>query len=400
MILANRSWFALIPLLLFIWIAHFFVDSMLGIWHVYKSMAEIDLGMAGMIVAVGAFIGEGSQLLFGSFSDRGYRKMLMICGLVGVAASAFLAYSTSYIVLFVLYLVTCIGSGSFHPASASLVSTLNPARRGLLMTIYASGGYLGLAGSQLIFTNTHSLLDGNTLIMAIPALVLAAGLLFIRLPSAPQSIPVNRPKFFDLFKFFKKSHFRSLYFSQVANQSILWGTIFILPDVLKEFGFSEAICYGGGHFFYILGGACMMIPAGFLADRYSARIVMIAAGLISLSAFYGLIFFGNLSVTLTLAMLFTLGATLSLMNPIGVALGTRYEPQQSGAVSAFLMGLVWCVSESIGPGSVGLMSGLFEDYAPVKALAILGSLFIVQIAATVRLPKEEAVAEQPLLQKT
>lgn len=397
MTLANRSWFVLVPLLLLIWFAHFFVDSMLGIWHVYKSMAGLDLGKAGIIVAVGAFIGEGAQLLFGSFSDRGYRKALMVLGVCGVVSSTFLAYTSNYAVLFILYLLTCIGSGAFHPASASLVSTLNPSRRGLLLAIYASGGYLGLAGSQLIFTQAHTLFDGNTAVMAIPAILIVGFFLFTRLPTPQNDPAVSRPpvKFSNLFKLFKKPHFCSLYFSQVANQSILWGTIFILPDVLKEFGFAESIYYGGGHLFFILGGACMLIPAGYLADRYSAKLVMTVAGVISFVAFYGLILTGNISLSMTLAMLFVLGSTLSLMNPIGIALGTRYEPHQSGTVSAFLMGLVWCVSEAVGPGSVGMMSNLFSDYAPVKALAVLGGLFVLQIYATARLPQEE----QAVLQK-
>lgn len=138
----------------------------------------------------------------------------------------------------------------------------------------------------------------------------------------------------------------------------------------------------------------MMVPAGYFADKYSARQVMLYAGMISAAAFYFIIYFGGLSMTVVLLCLFLLGASLALVNPVGVALGMRLEPLRTGAVSAMLMGLVWCVSEAVGPGSVGLMSNYFEDYAPVKALAVLGSLFIVQIYATICLPKTvPAVAE-------
>lgn len=82
MSVAPMRWLALISLLILMWVAHFFVDTMLGIWPVFKSLAQIDLAKAGLIVAVGALIGEGSQLIFGSFSDRGYRKILIIGGLI------------------------------------------------------------------------------------------------------------------------------------------------------------------------------------------------------------------------------------------------------------------------------------------------------------------------------
>jgi FSR family fosmidomycin resistance protein-like MFS transporter len=382
------------PLLILIGLAHFLVDTMLGIWPIYKSLAHIDIAKAGLIVAVGAFIGEGSQLLFGSLSDRGYRKVLIIAGLMIAMASSFLVYSTDYMVLFGLYLLTCIGSGCFHPCAASLMSSLVPARRGLLMTIFAAGGNLGLATSQLTFTHVSTFFSGHTYLLALPAIALACVLACYSFPQInQQGASSHRASLKDFISFFKTPSLRALYFSQLANQSILWGTIFILPDTLKVLGHTDWICYGGGHFCFILGAACMMVPGGYLADLYSARQVMLYGGLISSVTFYFILFSGGISLTIVLIALFILGATLALMNPLAVSLGTRLEPTRTGAISAFLMGLVWCLSEALGPGGVGVMSTLFDDYAPVKALAILGSLFLVQIYATICLPKEVRVVE-------
>lgn len=391
--ISMASWPRLLPLLFLIGLAHFLVDTMLGIWPIYKSLAQLDIAKAGLIVAVGAFIGEGSQLLFGAFSDRGYRKPLIIAGLMIATASSFLVYSSDYLLLFCLYLLTCIGSGCFHPCAASLMSSLVPARRSLIMTIFAAGGSLGLATSQLTFTNVHALFDGHTYLLALPALGLAVVLACYSFPQVTQTKTTHHASMKDFISFFKNPSLRALYFSQVANQSILWGTIFILPDVLKTLGHTEWICYGGGHFCFILGAACMMVPGGYLADLYSARQVMLYGGLISSVMFYFILFSGGISVAIVLGALFILGATLALMNPLAVSLGTRLEPTRSGAVSAFLMGLVWCLSEALGPGGVGVMSTLFDDYASVKALAVLGTLFLIQIYATLCLPKEVPALE-------
>lgn len=386
-----------IPLLIFIGLAHFLVDTMLGIWPIYKSMAQLDMARAGLIVATGAFIGEGSQLLFGSFSDKGYRKLLIVAGLIIAMASSFLAYSSDYLILFALYLMTCIGSGCFHPCAASLVGNLIPWRRSLLMAIFAAGGSLGLATSQLTFMHVYTWFEGQTYLLALPALGLAVLLACYRFPQAAdqaQNKSVgHKASFKDFAEFFKNPSLRALYFSQVANQSILWGTIFILPDTLKVLGHTDWICYGGGHFYFILGAACMMIPGGYLADLYSTRQVMLCGGIISCVTFYLILFSGGISIALVLAALFVLGATLALMNPLAVSLGNRLEPSRSGAVSAFLMGLVWCLSEALGPGGVGVMSTLFDDYAPVKALAVLGMLFLIQIYGTICLPKTVPVVE-------
>ncbi len=380
----------LIPLLFLTWCGHFLVDVMIGIWPVYKSLAQIDLAQAGLVVAGGAFIGEGSQLFFGSLSDKGYRHLCIIFGILMAAASVFLAYTMTIGILFILYMTTCIGSGCFHPSASSLVNTMIPSKRGILMTIFASGGSLGLASSQIIFTQAHHAFDGKTIWLAAPLVVLAIILLFFRPSKANNGMPLsgNKAKLSDCFSFFKNSTLRSLYLSQVANQSLYWGIIFILPDVLKTLGHADWISYGGGHFCFILGGALMMVPSGFLADRYSPRLLMLILGIIGVICFYMIILFGGVSMLLTLPVLFILGACLAVMNPVAVSFGVRLVPDSPGAISAFLMGLVWCVSEALGPGGVGLMTKMFTDYAPVKALAILGLFFLVQIYHTLLLPKE------------
>lgn len=380
-----------IPLLFLVWCGHFLVDVMIGVWPVYKSLAQIDLAQAGMIVAGGAFIGEGSQLLFGSLSDKGYRHICIVFGMLLAAASIFLAYTNLIGVMFILYLLTCIGSGCFHPSGASLANSLMPGKRNLVMTIFASGGSLGLASSQLLYTHTHTFFEGHTAWLGIPILLMAV-LLFLSWPIQQRiqqsQSTAQKPKLKDCLSFFKNKTMRSLYLSQVANQSLLWGTIFILPDALKSLGHPDWIAYGFGHFCFILGGALMMVPGGYLADKYSGRSMMLTMGIVSCLMFYTILMFGGISMYVVLPALFMLGASLAVLNPVAVACGIKTIPDRPGAVSAFLMGLVWCVSEALGPGGVGIMSKLFTDYAPVKALALLGLLFLVQIYNTMALPKE------------
>lgn len=379
--------------LLLLWCAHFLVDMMIGIWPVYKSFIQIDLARAGLIVAVGALIGEGSQLFFGALSDRGHYQKILIFGILIATSSALLPYSSSEWGFFGLYLLTCIGSGAFHPTAASLTSSLLPERRGLFMTIFVSGGSLGMAFSQIIFMQVYLSLKGHTIWLIIPTLILSVWMFLYAFPrTVPLSPTAKKTAFKDAFVFFKRKELRLLYIATLANQSILWGLIFILPDVLKTLGHTNWICYGGGHLCFVLGGSLMMIPGGYLADKYSARQVMLYTSTAAFIAFYIFIFWGGISIILTLITLFVLGAGLYTMQPLAIALGTRLEPNQPGLVSAFLMGMVWCLSEAIGPGGVGVMSHFFEDHAPVKALAILGSGFLINLAATYYLSQKENLA--------
>ena len=99
--------------LLLLWIGHFLVDFMIGVFSVYKTMVGLDLAMAGMIAFLGALIGEGSQALFGSLSDRGRRGPLVALGLVLTCGSVMMAYTQNYLFIFPLILLTYLGSASF-----------------------------------------------------------------------------------------------------------------------------------------------------------------------------------------------------------------------------------------------------------------------------------------------
>lgn len=382
--------------ILFIWLSHFLVDIMIGIWPVYKTMAELDIAIAGIIAGASAFAGEGMQALFGTLSDRGYRKMLIIGGLLATTAGSLLAYTDNYWLLFFLFLIVCMGSGAFHPCAASLVGELSEKRKGLLITIFASGGSLGMASSQLIFTNSFYFFEGSTIVLAVPAFCLVSFMLVCGLAN-PSRINSGKKRQFGLKtfrEFMRNKDLSRLYITQVCNQSILWGTIFLLPDVLKTREYDSWVYLGGGHLFFILGGALMMVPGGLLADRYSCKSVILTATAVGCLAYYCLLFFPRMETHFLLPLLMTMGGALVLINPVAIALGNRLVPENPGAVSALLMGLVWCVAEGIGQAGGGLLTKLFDDDAPAKALGIIGILFYVTFVVGLKLPREIPVPDK------
>jgi len=373
-----------------LWFGHFSVDFMLGIWPVYKTLAGLDLALCGLIIGICAFIGEGLQAYFGTLSDRGYRTHLILGGVLLSTASAFLAYSDSYVVLFFLLLLTLIGSGAFHPCAASLVNSLMPKRQGLLMSVFQSGGGAGLAVSQLIFFYAFYSLDGHTFVLAIP-IVLFVGLLIINkwvLSAYDIPTPKKKASLMDYADLFKHRELRLLYISQVCNQSLMWGTLFLLPDILLSRGYDTWICFGGGHFAYVAGMTLLLTPIGYLADKYSFKTVVICALGTCIFSLYAFLLLPMLSTGMLLSLLFIFGASLGSITPLNVVYGNRLVPNRSGVVSAFLMGLVWCVSEGLGQFGGGMLTKFFVDDAPAHALGCLGILFLVGLTAYLRLPKE------------
>ncbi len=391
--------FVVIRTLIFLALAHFLVDFMIGIWAIYKTLAHLDLFIAGIISGVGAFLGEGMQIFFGPLSDRGWRKHLICGGLLIAAASVFLAYYTHYWMLLALYVTTCLGSGAFHPSAVSLAGALTANRKALMITIFAAGGSFGFACSQMVFTHLHAKLNGNTALLIAPTILLTLTLIFYGLKGIQNFAPVRSMKEINLkalFGMFKKRNLRLLYIAQVCNQTIFWGTIFFLPDTLMCKGYDTWICHGGGHLFLVLGGAVMMIPSGYLSDRFSPKSVLIVATIGAIITFYMFLLLPTLDNITFIALIFTLGAFLTTVNPVIIAFGNQLEPQSPGMVSAFLMGMAWCVSEGLGQSGGGFITKFFDEHAPVYTLCILGIFYVIGFIATILLPgsKKENVEAQ------
>jgi FSR family fosmidomycin resistance protein-like MFS transporter len=374
-----------------LWLGHFLVDYMIGVWAIYKTLAGLDIAIAGMIAAASAFAGEGMQLVFGGLSDRGYRKILIALGVMLTTCSTLMGYTQDYAVLFLLFLLTCMGSGAFHPSAAGLVGKLSEKRKGLFMTIFQSGGAFGLATSQLIFVSLYTYLNGNTFFLAVPSFCLVAAVLFFGLGEQPVTAPAG--KLIDLrvfMGFFKNRDLRNLYITQMLNQSLSWGIIFLLPDLLLYRQYPEWLTFGGGHLCYILGSAFMIVPCGWLADKVGAKRMIFYAQLIACLLFYFFLSNTFLPPVFLCVLLCLLGASQGVVAPIVLVMGTQLVPSRPGMISAFLMGLVWCIAEGIGQGGGGLMTKLFAENATAKSLAILGVLPLIGLWVVSRLPQNES----------
>lgn len=384
-----------IPLIL-LWCAHFLVDFMLGVWSVFKTMSFFDLGIAGMIAAFAATVGEGSQLIFGSLSDQGHYKRLIVFGVFLALGNILLPFASTYFLVLILYTTTCIGSGAFHPCAAAYIGGLTDRQKGLFISIFASGGAFGLAISQMVFSKTYTYFEGNTLLLALPTLALVLILIaFGYLKRGQKAAGASHTKIGIkvIRSYFQDRSLKMLFILQVCNQIVFWGSIFMLPDVLVSRGYDADIAFGGGHMAFIIGSAFTMIPSGYLADRFSPRNVIFASSALGMLFYFAYLLIPDLPPVYLLTLLLLTGSTIGVVQPLAVALGNDLGRNNPGLVSAFTMGLVWCVSESIGPAGTGLVSKLFLEDAPAKSLLVFGSLFPVMLYAASQLPVTQKQTE-------
>lgn len=363
--------------LLVIWFCHLSVDFFTGIWPAYKTLAGLDLTKAGLILGVSGFLGDGSQLFFGALADRALRKKLVALGLILACFASFLSFSSDYFILFLLMLGVYLGSGIFHPAAAGIVQNLVPSRKSFTIAVFASGGALGLSLSQLFYSYLYTTSSFHSLLLIFLPFT---ALFFLKGGSYPENLEPKKPfAIRNLIKPFKegrnKKAFTFLYFAQLCQQSVTYGFIFFLPDILRCQGQNPLICYGLGHCMLIIGSGVMLIPMGILADYLGQKRVLILLGTFSTFFFYLFLFKGQEANIGVVLILFFLGATIGSFNPIGVSLGNRLITNRASSVSAILMGGVWCFSHVIGSGIGGLMTKLFSENEVIYAMAVLGLLY-------------------------
>lgn len=358
-----------------IWLGHLALDFMLGIWPIYKTLVTLDLIVAGLIASVSMFIGEGLQLYFGILSDRGYQRYLIALGLSLVAAVPFLSYVEEEWQLFFLVLCSYVGSGAFHPAASSLIALSSTTYKSVLIALFLCGGTVGAALSQMTYVKVYTLLEGQTVYLVIPLVLLILCCLGYSFPKGQttqrqvltlsQTMRLIKPSLFEL---------ALLYMIALCFQLVTISFSFLLPDVLRVKGYEDWICLGGGFFYFVIGAALASIPLGLCVDRFGYKRILGSIILGAIGFLFLFLQFEPLSFFPMMTLLILLGGTLGVIVPVVVAGGNSLVPSEtSGVVSGLYMGGVSCLA-GFGPLLSSLIASYFTEMAPVRALQVISGL--------------------------
>jgi FSR family fosmidomycin resistance protein-like MFS transporter len=393
-IMDRRAVFSIVLICL----GHFVIDFMNGIWPVYKAMANMDLALAGLVMGIGVFFGEILELFSGILNDRGHGRKLILLSFSITSAAVFYPYVNCTLGYLALFMITYSASGLFHPVGGSLMSSISPKNRGLMVTLFAVSGTFGLAISQISYMYVCKFFSGHTEYLAIPAVLLfvAAHCFFDSKYSTPQNTNKEHASrsMKGFFILLKHQGIRTLYLMMVFNQLLLWAFIFLLPNILKERQYVDWISFGLGHFFFAIGAVVMMIPGGYLSDKYSEKKVIFVATVLSLVFLNCFIFLPQLSSDVLLGLLFSFGSTIFLIHPVAIAQGVRLLPQASGMISALMMGMVWVIAESLGPFISGVVAHLFAEGAATSALLFTSIFLWISLVFAWHLPGPLPIAKE------
>ncbi|MGE5195728.1 MAG: MFS transporter [Anaerolineae bacterium] len=361
--------------LFLLWISHFFIDFFTGIWPIYKTVAKIDIAKAGLILGVAGFIGEILQPVFGYLSDQGHRKNMLIIGLALCAPMLCISYSDHLLSSFFILLSMMIGSAAFHPAAVGMVPTLVTENKARNLLFFNSGGAVGFGLSQIIFLFFFFRFDRDLFMLL---LFPGAWILVLFLHQFPTQAPPSTSSlkgFLQPFLFYRKS-LSLLYFSQVVYQGMRATFLFFLPEVLQARCSNQWVSHGGGFFFFVLGTAVAMMPAGHLSDKYGLKRVLLIVVSHTICLFCFLLLSKQLAIGECLFLLTLLGALFGVINPLTISWGHSLVPQSPSTVSGLLMGLAWCVG-NLTPACAGFLHAHFAGGNDRMVLSIMATFLII-----------------------
>ena len=363
--------------LLLLWSSHLLLDFFTGIWPIYKTIAGIDLATAGLIAGFAGLFGELLQMVFGYFSDRGFRKKVIVLGLTFASSILWITFTDNALLCFLIMLLLMVGSGSYHPAAVGAAGMLSKEKKGRHILLFASGGALGLAVSQLAFTKSLETFGGNATIFFIPVAILLFFLACYPIEEQANNQTLSLRVFFQPLMRAKRP-LLLLYLAQVCNYSMLMAFMFLLPDLMFAKGCHSWLCKGGGHLCFVIGGALLMVPAGILSDRYGPKPILLSILFFSLLFLYSFLSQTEFSLGKTMFFLLTIGGFMGTVTPVIVSWGNKLVPESPSTVSALMMGFAWCLA-NFGATWAGLIAGnaTASDEPISLTLTILGSLLVI-----------------------
>lgn len=373
-------------------LCHVFVDFFLGIWPLYKTMAQIDIAEAGFIAGLAGFIGEIMQLGFGYFCDRGHRKRILIFGVIMASSITWITFISHSFLIFGLMLALMIGSGSFHPAAVGTIGGLSPNFKGRLILWFTAFGGIGMAVSQVIFSK---LVDssGHAAWLLLPLALLFFVLLTHKMPEINTGAKLNIKDIATQLSAHRKP-LSLLYFSQVTSYAVNLTLFFMLPDILKMKEGHTWLLYGGGHMCVVFGSIISMILVGFLCHKWGFRRIIVSSLFSSFILIAIFLFAPATSLALTSILLILLGGFLCVVNPMIVAWGNHLAPHSPSTISALLMGFAWCFS-NLGPILAGIMARSFKTVPFINSMAMISLLLLTSMFLVSFIPAK-AAAKEPI----
>ena len=353
-----------------------------------------DLGASGLYIGFifGAFSLSRSFFLpwFGRLSDVKGRKPFIVPGFLGYALiSIAFIYSNSVNTLIVIRFFHGIASAMLMPVIQAYIGDITPkGREGVTMGLFNMSLFLGLSVGPLIggFIKDQFGLQASFLCMALLALIGFFLSLILLPPTASERSMGYRNHPFSWKLLLYDWHVIGLFvfrFAHVVCVGIIWGFVPLYAD--QKFAASSSVI----GILIMLGvfiSGLIHFPMGYLADKFSKKLMVIAGGMLVSYAILSFIWATKLMDLIWATILFGIGGGISMPALMAMAVLKGSRINAMGSIMALMT-----VAHSLGMLIGALLAGMMMDFLylhwsfPLGAAVMLTST--IMFLAGSRTPK-------------
>jgi FSR family fosmidomycin resistance protein-like MFS transporter len=371
-------------------LGHFAVDSYVGalpiLFPLLMARFDLDLKTVGLVLLAYSGCAAISQPLFGWLADRIGTRYVGIALLWSAVVFALIGFAPSFPLVIAIAAAAGLGSGAYHPFGAlSAHRLIPPAQRNRAMSLYVTGGTLGVAVGPLICIALVGQfgLAGTAGLCAL-GIIIGPWLLWelrglpttpLRRAVAPRAMP--------------PIPWRPLAVTvgvMMAINGVLYSIEAFVPTWYDLQGYVPAF-YGPLATVLLLAHAVGAVAAGWLADRFGRRRVAIGS-LIALAP--ALWIFTSFSGPIAFVTIALVGLSVAAAGPLLLLTAQQMMAERAGMASGMIMGVGFIT------GAIGVpITGAFGDLWGLQtALRLLMLVIGVGIALAWFLPDERASTQR------
>lgn len=360
------------------------------LYALLKSHFKLSLFQVSLLPSIVSVFGAIIQPFMGYIGDRRNRMTLVALGvfICGFFISS-ISFAPNALILGFLLIGASLGSSLFHPSAGGLVTAIIPHRSNLAMSIFLTGGTLGMSIAPVTSTQIVEHYGLEYLwILVIPSLIFAPLLYHLsknqeQIETKPVGESIN-------WKLFKTSELRPLWtLYAISLLRSLTHTGFVAFISLLGQGRGWSIGEIGWIFSgYLLSSTLGRISGGYLGDRISPHKLLAFSSVSSAIFHLGFclnnspngIFFFFLG-----GFFFDLGVTTSII------LAQKVLPRNTSTATGLMMGFSWGIAGLAIP-----LIGRLADFTSLSFALGMTSAFLFPAAILVTALPNQDFSKLPL----
>jgi FSR family fosmidomycin resistance protein-like MFS transporter len=319
----------------------------------------IDYTTAGYILMMSNFASSVLQPLFGFYSDKKEKPILLPIGLLCAGCGfALLTIPKFFPLVLVLTAISGLGIAAYHPEGYKTAHFFTGERRATGMSIFSVGGNFGFSfGAVLVMLVVQYLGQDSLFIMAVPCLLMTA--IIVVNKRAIEMPVIDHMKKQEAVAAVPKGAYLSLFTLIAVVVTRTWtqmGIVTYIPFYYIDYLKGEPLYAGKLIFTYLACGALGTLIGAPIADRVGHKVFLRSAMLLA-TLTMPLMFIPFVANSyLLFAVLGLQGMFLISTFSITVVMGQKLLPHRLGVASGLMVGF------AIGTGGIGVtLLGVIAD---------------------------------------